>query len=133
MNYQVKIVLCFFSLLTLICYTAQGQTEKGPLESYQSRITFEGNKFEKDVTLNITKESDYLRLNVQGEIKDGRASATLYSKFGRKICGLGLQAKKGRQAKGNMGEVLEVREGIYILKIRNNGGHGFLNIDFSQY
>ena len=74
-----------------------------------------------------------MRLNVEGEIKGGNASATLYSKNGRKVCGLGLKAKDGHYAKGTMGEELEVRDGIYILKIRNDSGQGYLYIDFSQH
>lgn len=108
------------------------QADIGAVETYQSRIEFEGNDFDKDITLIVTENSNYFRLAVKGKIKGGRSSAVLYRKNGRRVCGLSLNAKKGGSAKGTMEEELEVREGIYILKIRNNDGHGYLDIDFSQ-
>lgn len=120
--------------LLLLCFSppSWSQANTAPLESYRSTINFTGEFFEEEVVFIITEESQYLRLDMHGKIRDGKVSAILYTESGRKVCGLSLDAKAS-YAKGTMGEELAAREGIYKLKIKNDTGRGHLTIDFSQY
>ncbi len=133
MKYWIVKYIMILSFFHLFFYKVQAQSISNPLETYNVRLEFDGEDFEKTIALKITPENRYLQMNVKGKIRGGKASAILYTQRGRRVCGLGLDARSGRYSKGTMGEVLEVRSGIYMLKIRNKKGRGYLNIDFSQH